>query len=122
MVEDIRDIMAIENTKQYHGLYHVLGGIISPMNGFGPDDLNIGTLIAKVSSGKINEVILALNTTLEGDTTNYYLFKKLKEFNTAITTIARGIAVGDELEYVDDITLGRSMLNRTPYENILVKQ
>ncbi|MBL4658670.1 MAG: recombination protein RecR [Flavobacteriales bacterium] len=121
VVEDIRDIMAIENTHQYKGVYHVLGGIISPMNGIGPDDLNIETLVSKVNEGEIKEVILALNTTLEGDTTNFFLFKKLKDANVEITTIARGIAVGDELEYVDDVTLGRSMMNRTPYETVLAR-
>jgi len=121
VVEDIRDIMAIENTQQFKGVYHVLGGIISPMNGIGPDDLNIDKLVAKVGQGEINEVILALNTTLEGDTTNFFLFKKLKDANIQITTIARGIAVGDELEYVDDVTLGRCMINRTPYETILAQ-
>ena len=119
VVEDIRDIMAIENTRQYKGVYHVLGGIISPMNGIGPDDLSIASLLLKVNEGEIKEVILALNTTLEGDTTNFFLFKKLKDANVEITTIARGIAVGDELEYVDDVTLGRSMMNRTPYETVL---
>lgn len=121
VVEDIRDIMAIENTHQFKGIYHVLGGIISPMNGIGPDDLNIDSLISKVNQGEIKEVILALNTTLEGDTTNFFLFKKLKDANVEITTIARGIAVGDELEYVDDVTLGRSMINRTPYESVLAR-
>ena len=121
VVEDIRDIMAIENTHQFKGVYHVLGGIISPMNGIGPDDLNIDTLISKVNEREIKEVILALNTTLEGDTTNFFLFKKLKNANVEITTIARGIAVGDELEYVDDATLGRSMINRTPYETVLAR-
>ncbi|MBL4755270.1 MAG: recombination protein RecR [Flavobacteriales bacterium] len=121
VVEDIRDIMAIENTHQFKGVYHVLGGIISPMNGVGPDDLNIDTLITKVKEGEIKEIILALNTTLEGDTTNFFLFKKLKDANVEITTIARGVAVGDELEYVDDVTLGRSMINRTPYETVLAR-
>ena len=121
VVEDIRDVMAIENTQQFKGVYHVLGGIISPMNGNGPDDLNIDSLISKVTQGEINEVILALNTTLEGDTTNFFLFKKLKDANVEITTIARGIAVGDELEYVDDVTLGRCMINRTPYETVLAR-
>lgn len=121
VVEDIRDIMAIENTHQYKGIYHVLGGIISPMNGIGPDDLNIDTLVSKVNTGEIKEVILALNTTLEGDTTNFFLFKKLKDTHVEITTIARGIAIGDELEYVDDITLGQSMMNRTPYETVLAR-
>ena len=121
VVEDIRDIMAIENTQQFKGVYHVLGGIISPMNGIGPDDLNIDDLITKVGQGEINEVILALNTTLEGDTTNFFLFKKLKDADVEITTIARGISVGDELEYVDDVTLGRCMINRTPYETVLAQ-
>jgi len=121
VVEDIRDIMAIENTHQYKGVYHVLGGIISPMNGIGPDDLTVDSLVSKVMEGEIKEVVLALNTTLEGDTTNFFLFKKLKDTNVEITTIARGIAVGDELEYVDDVTLGRSMMNRTPYETVLAR-
>lgn len=121
VVEDIRDIMAIEATLQYKGVYHVLGGIISPMNGIGPDDLNIAPLITKVNSGKIIEVILALTTSLEGDTTNFYLYKKLQESKVKLTTIARGVSIGDELEYVDDITLGRSIVNRTPYETILTQ-
>lgn len=121
VVEDIRDVMAIENTQQYKGVYHILGGIISPMDGIGPDDLNIKTLVSKVSNGEIKEVILALSTTMEGDTTNFYLFKKLADFNIIISTIARGIAIGDELEYVDDITLGRSIVNRTRFESTLVK-
>ncbi|HIA37743.1 MAG TPA: recombination protein RecR [Flavobacteriales bacterium] len=119
VVEDIRDVMAIEATLQYKGVYHVLGGIISPMNGIGPDDLNIAPLINKVDSGKIIEVILALTTSLEGDTTNFYLYKKLQESKVKLTTIARGVSIGDELEYVDDITLGRSIVNRTPYETVL---
>ena len=121
VVEDIRDVLAIENTNQYNGVYHILGGIISPMDGIGPGDLHIGSLIEKVSQTPVKEVIMALCATMEGDTTNFYLFKKLKEFNIKITTIARGIAIGDDLEYTDEITLGRSILNRTPYENILVK-
>ena len=121
IVEDIRDVMAIENTQQYKGVYHILGGIISPMDGIGPDDLNIKTLVSKVSNGEIKEVILALSTTMEGDTTNFYLFKKLADFNIIISAIARGIAIGDELEYVDDITLGRSIVNRTRFESTLVK-
>ena len=121
VVADIRDVMAIESTQQYKGIYHVLGGIISPMDGIGPNDLNVETLVDKTSKDKIKEVILALNTTMEGDTTNFYLFKKLKDFDVIISTIARGIAIGDELEYVDDITLGRSIVNRAPYENMLVK-
>jgi recombination protein RecR len=121
VVEDIRDMMAIENTGQYTGVYHVLGGIISPMDGIGPGDLNIESLVNRISSGEVKEVIMALSTTIEGDTTNFYIFKRLKEFNIEITTIARGIAIGDELEYADEITLGRSILNRMPYENTLDK-
>lgn len=116
VVEDIRDILAIENTQQYNGLYHVLGGIISPMDGIGPNDLNIESLIDKAKSGEVNEIILALSTTMEGDTTNFYLFRKLKDYPVNISNIARGIAVGDELEYADEVTLGRSILNRVPYE------
>ncbi|PKP35096.1 MAG: recombination protein RecR [Bacteroidetes bacterium HGW-Bacteroidetes-17] len=117
VVEDIRDVMAIENTSQFVGLYHVLGGIISPMEGIGPDDLQIGSLVSRVQSGEIKEVIMALSTTIEGDTTNFYIFKRLKDTNIKITTIARGISIGDELEYADEITLGRSILNRTPYHS-----
>ena len=121
VVEDIRDVMAIESTAQFRGVYHILGGIISPMNGIGPNDLNIETLVNKVSKGEVREVIMALSTTMEGDTTNFYIYKRLKNFNVAISVIARGIAVGDELEYADEITLGRSILNRTPYENSFAK-
>jgi len=121
VVEDIRDVMAIENTTLFKGTYHLLGGIISPMDGIGPKDLNIDTLINKVASGKIKEVIMALSTTMEGDTTNFYLYKRLKEFNINVSTIARGIAIGDELEYADEITLGRSIVNRTPYEATLAR-
>ena len=117
VVEDIRDVMAIENTQQYRGVYHVLGGIISPMDGIGPSDLNIETLVEKVSSREIKEVIMALSTTMEGDTTNFYIYKRLKEFNITISTIARGVSIGDELEYADEVTLGRSIVNRTIYEN-----
>ncbi|MDQ3049132.1 MAG: recombination mediator RecR [Bacteroidota bacterium] len=120
VVEDIRDVMAIEITQQYRGVYHVLGGIISPMDGIGPSDLNIETLVTKASGGEIKEVIMALSTTMEGDTTNFYIYKRLKEFNLTISTIARGIAIGDELEYADEVTLGRSIINRTIYENSLV--
>ena len=119
VVEDVRDVMAIENTGQFTGIYHILGGIISPMDGIGPGDLNIESLIKKISEDKINEVIMALSTTIEGDTTNYYIYKKLSRFNIKITTIARGISIGDELEYADEITLGRSIINRMPYENSL---
>ena len=120
VVEDIRDVIAIESTNQFNGTYHLLGGIISPMEGRGPKDLNIESLVKRVSSGEIKEIIMALSTTMEGDTTNFYLYKRLKEFNVPISTIARGIAVGDELEYADEVTLGRSILQRTPYENTLM--
>jgi len=119
VVEDIRDIMAIESTQQYRGLYHVLGGVISPMEGIGPQHLNIDSLIKKVASGKVTEIIFALSTTIEGDTTNFFIFKKLKDYSLKISTIARGIAFGDELEYADEITLGRSIANRLPYESSL---
>ncbi len=119
VVEDIRDVLAIENTGQYNGLYHILGGIISPMDGIGPNDLNIDSLVRRVGNDGVKEVIMALSTTIEGDTTNFYIYKKLKEFSLDITTIARGISIGDELEYADEVTLGRSILNRTPYESTL---
>ena len=121
VVEDIRDVMAIENTGQYNGIYHILGGIISPMDGIGPNELTIESLIQRVKAGNISEVIMALSTTIEGDTTNFYIYKKLKDLNVQVTTIARGIAIGDELEYADEVTLGRSILNRLPYENTLSK-
>lgn len=117
VVEDIRDIMAIENTNQYNGLYHVLGGLISPMDGIGPSDLNIENLVNRVGEGDVKEVIMALSATMEGDTTVFYLHKKLKAFNSTISTIARGVSFGGELEYVDEITLGRSIVSRVPYEN-----
>lgn len=119
VVENIRDVMSIEKTMQYQGVYHVLGGIISPMDGIGPADLTIGALEEKVASGSIREVILALSTTLEGDTTNFYIFKKLSKHPITITTLARGVSFGDELEYTDEITLGRSIINRTPFESTL---
>jgi len=119
VVEDVRDVMAIENTGQYNGLYHILGGIISPIDGIGPNDLNIDSLVSRVKEEAITEVIMALSTTIEGDTTNFYIYKKLKDFELAVSTIARGISVGDELEYADEVTLGRSLLNRTPYESTL---
>lgn len=115
VVESIQDVMAIENTRQYRGLYHVLGGIISPVDGIGPSDLKIDSLEKKVIDGGVSEIILALSTTMEGDTTNYYLYKKLSRYNIIITTLARGVAVGDELEYTDEITLGRAINNRNPY-------
>lgn len=119
VVEDIRDVMAIENTQQYLGVYHVLGGIISPMDGVGPSDLTIESLVQKAANGEIKEVIMALSTTMEGDTTNFYIYKRLKAYAITVTTIARGIAIGDELEYADEVTLGRSIINRTLYENSL---
>jgi len=119
IVEDIRDVMAIENTAQFKGLYHVLGGKISPMEGVGPHNLTIDSLVTKIKSGDIKEIIFALSSTMEGDTTNFYIFKQIESLNIKISTIARGIAVGDEIEYADEITLGRSILNRVPYENSL---
>ena len=119
VVEDIRDVMAIENTSQYKGQYHVLGGKISPMDGMGPGELNIPTLVEKVRQGSISELIFALSSTMEGDTTNFYIFKQIEEFDITTTTIARGISVGDELEYADEVTLGRSILNRIPFESSL---
>jgi recombination protein RecR len=116
VVEDVRDVMAIENTHQYTGVYHVLGGIISPMDGIGPNDLQIDSLVERVAGGNVKEIIMALSTTMEGDTTNFYIYKRLKDFNIPVSTIARGISIGDELEYADEITLGRSILNRIPYE------
>lgn len=119
VVEDVCDVMAIENTGQYNGLYHVLGGIISPIDGIGPDDLNITALIERAGKEEVREVIMAFSTTIEGDTTNFYLYKKLKDFNITISTIARGISIGDDIEYADQITLGRSIIHRTLYENTL---
>ncbi|AMC12015.1 recombination protein RecR [Lutibacter profundi] len=116
VVEDVRDVMAIENTAQFKGLYHVLGGKISPIEGVGPQNLTIESLIDKVQNGNVKEVIFALSSTIEGDTTNFYIFKQLEKFAIKTSTIARGIAVGDELEYADEITLGRSIVNRIPFE------
>lgn len=116
VVEDVRDVMAIENTSQFRGLYHVLGGVISPMDGIGPGDLNIEPLINRVLQGEVKEVIMALSPTMEGDTTNFYIYKRLKNVNILITTIARGVSIGDNLEFTDEITLGRSIANRLPYE------
>ena len=117
VVENIQDVMAVENTQQFHGRYHVLGGVISPMDSIGPADLEIDSLVARVASGEVKEVILALGSTMEGDTTNFYIFRKLAPYtNVKISIIARGISVGDELEYTDEVTLGRSILNRTPFE------
>lgn len=119
VVEDIRDVMAIENTDQFRGKYHVLNGIISPIDGVGPQDLTITSLVEKVKSGKVKEIIFALSATMEGDTTTFYIHKQLSGFDVLISTIARGIPVGDELEYADEITLGRSILKRIPYEDSL---
>ncbi|NMH86393.1 recombination mediator RecR [Flavivirga algicola] len=119
VVEDIKDVMAIENTSSFKGLYHVLGGKISPMDGIGPHDLNIESLVNKVKEGSVKELIFALSSTMEGDTTNFYIFKQIQEYKIFTSTIARGISVGDELEYADEITLGRSIVNRIPFENSL---
>ena len=119
VVEDIRDVMAIENTAQYRGLYHVLGGKISPIEGVGPQNLEIESLIEKVKNGEIKELIFALSSTMEGDTTNFYIFKQIEDYEVATSTIARGISVGDELEYADEVTLGRSIVNRIPFEQSL---
>ena len=119
IVEDVRDVMAIENTGGYSGVYHVLGGLISPMDGIGPSDLTIDALMDKMKTGEVKEVVFALNTTMEGDTTNFYLYRKIKDFGASLTTIARGIAVGDELEFADEVTLGRSIQHRIPYEQSL---
>lgn len=116
VVENIQDVMAIENTQQFKGLYHVLGGIISPMDGIGPSDIEIDSLVERVSRGGISEVILALSPTMEGDTTNFYIFRKLAHLNVKLSVIARGVSVGDELEYADEVTLGRSIINRTPFD------
>jgi recombination protein RecR len=116
VVENVQDVMAVENTQQYWGLYHVLGGVISPMDGIGPADLEIESLVKRVEEEHIQEVILALSSTMEGDTTNFYIFRKLAPYDVRLSIIARGIPVGDELEYADEVTLGRSILNRTPFE------
>ncbi len=115
VVENIQDVMAVENTMQFRGVYHVLGGVISPMDGVSPSDLQIESLIARVSSGEVKEIILALSSTMEGDTTNFYIYRKLMQYDVKLSVIARGISVGDELEYADEITLGRSIVNRTPF-------
>ena len=117
VVETVKDVMSIENTQQYRGLYHVLGGVISPMDGIGPADLEIESLVNSVSNSEVKEIILALSTTMEGDTTNFYIFRKLAPSNVKITTIARGISVGGELEYTDEVTLGRSIINRVEFTN-----
>ena len=116
VVENIQDVMAVETTQQYQGLYHVLGGVISPMDGIGPSDLEIDSLVKRVEEGGVREVILALSPTMEGDTTNFYIFRKLAPYDVSISIIARGVSVGNELEYTDEVTLGRSIVNRTPFE------
>jgi len=116
VVENIRDVMAVEGTQQFRGLYHVLGGVISPMDGVGPSDLQIESLTERVARGDINEVILALSSTMEGDTTNFYIYRKLENLGIKLTVIARGISIGDELEYTDEVTLGRSIVNRIPFK------
>ena len=121
IVEDIRVMMAIESTMQYKGVYHILGGLISPMDGVGPNDIRAEELVEKVKNGDVKEVIFALSTTMEGDTTNYYLFRRLKDSGVKISSIARGIAIGDELEYTDEITLATAISSRMPYENSLAK-
>ena len=121
VVEDIRVMMAVESTMQFKGVYHVLGGLISPMDGIGPSDIKVGELIQKVQNSEVKEVIFALSTTMEGDTTNFYLFRRLKDLNITISSIARGISIGDELEYADEITLGTAISSRLPYENSLSK-
>ena len=116
VVEDIRDVMAIENTSQFRGLYHVLGGKISPIEGIGPQNLEIDSLVTKVKNKEVKELIFALSSTMEGDTTNFYIFKQIEDYDVLTSTIARGISVGDELEYADEVTLGRSIVNRIPFE------
>ncbi len=117
VVENIKEVMAIENTGQFHGVYHVLGGIISPIDGIGPGDLQIDSLVQRVASGEIHEVVLALSTTMEGDTTNFFIYRKLSPYGVKISVIARGVSIGDEIEYADEITLGRSILNRTSFDD-----
>lgn len=116
VVENIKDVMSIEATMQYNGLYHVLGGLISPMDGIGPSDIAIDSLVARVSAGGVNEVILALSTTMEGDTTNFFIYRKLSPLGVKVTALSRGLSVGDELEYTDEVTLGRSIINRVNFE------
>lgn len=122
VVEDIRDILAIESTEQFNGVYHVLGGVISPMEGIGPADLHIDKLLQRVSSGEVEEIILALSASMEGDTTNFYLFRKLADSGIKITTLSRGVAVGTELHYTDELTLGRSIVNRMPFDMNIVRK
>jgi len=121
VIRDFRDLIAIENTNEYNGLYHILGGVISPMEGINPSDLNIDSLVERIKSNKIDEIILALSTTMEGETTNFYIYKKINPFNLKITTMSRGVSIGDELEYTDEVTLGRSLINRQLFESTLQK-
>ena len=121
VVENIKDVMSIENTQQFKGLYHVLGGIISPMDGIGPSDLEVDSLVSRVNEGNTEEIILALSTTMEGDTTNFFIYKKLKNTNVKISTLARGVSIGDELEYTDEVTLGRSIVNRMTFEESIIR-
>ena len=121
VVENVKDVMSIENTHQHHGVYHVLGGIISPMDGIGPQDIEIDSLVERVRAGGVSEVILALSATMEGDTTNFYIFRRLAEFDVKITMLARGVSVGNEIEYTDELTLGRSILNRTLFSDSFSK-
>ena len=121
VVENIKDVMAIENTHQFNGLYHVLGGIISPMDGIGPSDLEVESLVNRVTEGSVEEIVLALSTTMEGDTTNFFIYKKLKNLNVKISTLARGVSIGDELEYTDEVTLGRSIVNRMNFEDSIIQ-
>ena len=116
MVENVQDVMAVENTQQYNGLYHVLGGVISPMDGIGPGDIEIDSLVDRVAAGGVNEVILALSPDMEGDTTNFYISRKLAKYDVRLSVIARGVSVGEELEYTDEVTLGRSIVNRVPFD------
>ncbi len=116
VVENIKEVMVVENTRQYRGLYHVLGGIISPMDGIGPSDIEIDSLVSRVASGEVKEVILALSPTMEGDTTNFYIFRKLAPYQVKVSILARGVSIGDELEYTDEVTLGRSIVNRLPFD------
>ena len=115
VVENIRDVMVVEGTQQFRGLYHVLGGVISPMDGIGPNDLQIESLVERVKKGDVQEVIFALSTTMEGDTTNFYIYRKLEKLPVKLSVLARGVSIGDELEYTDEVTLGRSIVNRTPF-------